>query len=255
MTDRAIVEPLIELDLSFELPAENLAYDEALLVEHQRAHDRWERGEGERPPELLRFWESPVPFVVMGVAGKVAEEVFEERCRERGISVLRRASGGGTVVQGPGCLNYALILCTERRPELRNFTRSYREILGRVATAVGEGAPAGISDLATDGVKFSGNAQKRKRTSLLHHGTLLYDFALDTIEGVLPEPAVRPDYRGERPHRGFVRNLDRSPNQLRSGLAAAWDARPGAVPFVDADSTMVELIEEKYGNREWTHRF
>ena len=44
------------LDLTLPSPAENLACDEALL-------DWCESGEG---VETLRFWESPVPFIVVG---------------------------------------------------------------------------------------------------------------------------------------------------------------------------------------------
>ena len=88
------------LDLTLPTPAENLACDEALLD----AAEVGERG------EALRFWESPEHFVVVGYANKVATEVNVAACEARGIPILRRCSGGGTVVQGPGCLNYALVL-------------------------------------------------------------------------------------------------------------------------------------------------
>src|SRR5947209_8847007 len=88
------------LDLTLPTPAENLACDEALL-------DAAESGSG---GEVLRFWESPEYFVVVGYANKVATEVNVAACEARGIPILRRCSGGGTVVQGPGCLNYALVL-------------------------------------------------------------------------------------------------------------------------------------------------
>src|ERR1039458_3609667 len=88
------------LDLTIPSPAENLACDEALL-------DWCESGTG---AECLRFWESPEPFVVVGYANKVETEVNVAACEARKIPILRRCSGGGTVAQGPGCLNYALIL-------------------------------------------------------------------------------------------------------------------------------------------------
>src|SRR5687767_7951565 len=87
------------LDLTLPTPAENLACDEALLdlCENERV-------------EILRFWEAREPFVVVGYGNQVASEVNVEECRRRGVPVLRRCSGGGTVVQGPGCLNYNLTL-------------------------------------------------------------------------------------------------------------------------------------------------
>src|SRR4029077_18373734 len=91
------------LDLTLPTPAENLACDEALL-------DQCEAGQGEG---VLRFWEPPGLFVVVGYANPVATEVNAAACREHGIPIFRRCSGGGTVLQGPGCLNYALILKIE----------------------------------------------------------------------------------------------------------------------------------------------
>ncbi|MEI9961799.1 MAG: hypothetical protein WDM76_11890 [Limisphaerales bacterium] len=88
------------LDLTLPSPAENLACDEALL-------DWCEENPNE---EILRFWESPENFIVVGYANKIATEVNIPACKSKKIPIFRRCSGGGTVVQGPGCLNYALIL-------------------------------------------------------------------------------------------------------------------------------------------------
>ena len=76
-------------------PAENLACDEALLEECESAEH----------PGFLRFWESPVHFVVLGYGKALEKEVFREECARLEIPILRRCSGGGTVLQGPGCLN------------------------------------------------------------------------------------------------------------------------------------------------------
>src|SRR5690242_14068944 len=88
------------LDLTLPSPAENLAADEALL-------DQCEAGaEG----EILRFWEPREAFVVLGYANRAALEVDLPACQAHQIGVFRRCSGGGTVLQGPGCLNYSVIL-------------------------------------------------------------------------------------------------------------------------------------------------
>src|SRR5688572_5716499 len=92
------------LDLTLATAAENLACDEALL-------DWCEQGDGE---EVLRFWEPRDHCVVVGYANRVATEVNAPACEARGVPVLRRCSGGGTVLQGPGCMNYALILLITR---------------------------------------------------------------------------------------------------------------------------------------------
>ncbi len=236
------------LELTLPSPAENLALDEALLLEQDGVAGEW-----------LRFWESPVHFVTLGVSGKMRNDVDVDACTRDGVPILRRASGGGTVLQGPGSLNYALVLSLDLRPELRDVTRGYRSILERTASAIGvdEASQQGTSDLAVAGVKFSGNAQKRTRRAILHHGTLLWGFDLGLIPRYLREPEKQPDYRARRPHDEFVRNLEVPADELRRRIAAAWEAIPESLhssplpPIPDLSA----LLAEKYLSREWTERF
>src|SRR5438552_1656745 len=114
------------LDLTLPTPAENLACDEALL-------DAAEAGAGD---EVLRFWESPGYFVVVGYANKVATEVNIAACEARGIPILRRCSGGGTVVQGPGCLNYALVLRIIENGPTRSISAANQFIMERNSAAI-----------------------------------------------------------------------------------------------------------------------
>ena len=93
------------LELTLPDPASNLACDEALLelFETRRATDG-----------LLRIWEPENHFVVLGHSNRIDSEVDLAACESERISIFRRLSGGGTVMQGPGCLNYTFDL-TERR--------------------------------------------------------------------------------------------------------------------------------------------
>jgi lipoate-protein ligase A len=200
------------LDLTLPTPEENLALDEALLLDA-------EAGGG----EVLRVWELPGWAVVLGSAGRLAEDVDEAACAADRVPVLRRTSGGGTVLLGPGCLAYTLVLAYERDPRLRDVTLSYQVILDRVRRALGGLTPAvvheGSSDLAWGDRKVSGNSQRRRQTHLLHHGTLLYAFDLARIPRYLRVPNRQPLYRRQRAHEAFVANLPLS--------AAALKARRG----------------------------
>ena len=169
--------------------------------------------------ELLRVWEQLRPAVVLGAGCRLADEVDEAACRADGVPILRRSSGGGTVLLGPGCLLYTLVLDAERAPELAGIRSSYRFILGRMAAALAEQhgvEQAGISDLAAAGRKFSGNAQQRKRRFLLHHGTLLYAFDPDPVGRYLLPPARQPEYRAGRDHAAFLRNLDLPAEEIKA---------------------------------------
>ena len=238
------------LDLTLPTPEENLALDEALLNENEEKARR-----GDVFEEILRFWESPVPFVALGSTGRLSGEVRTDECRRQGISVLRRSSGGGTVLAGPGCLCFSLLLSLDRRPELRDIHGSYRAILTRIATCFApEGlAHRGISDLAIGGRKISGNAQRRKSRVLLHHGTLLYDFDVQRMERFLGDPPRQPDYRAGRAHGEFTRNLRLSAAEIKQRLARCWNASKQS--SVREIPNLTLLLREKYANRQWIERF
>jgi lipoate---protein ligase len=231
------------LDHSFPSPAENLACDEALL-------DQLDQGKGE---PALRFWESPIPFVVVGYGNQIASEVNIAECARLEIPILRRTSGGGTVVQGPGCLNYTLVLPvaeeTATIPDtncfiMRKHREAFAELVGK------EVAIQGHTDLTLGDLKFSGNAQRRKKNALLFHGCFLLDFNLDVIEHVLAHPSREPDYRGRRAHRDFLTNLKIPSASVKQTLIQTWNAH-GEISLPH----MGDLIRDHYGNAHWNAKF
>lgn len=234
------------LDLSLPTIAENLALDEALLLE----------AEAGRGAELLRLWQWSDYAVILGAGCKVTEDVDEDACRADGVPILRRASGGGTVLLGPGCLCFSLVLAYDRDDSLRDVNASYRCILPRLCAALSgllpDIAPSGTSDLTAAGRKFSGNAQQRKKSFVLHHGTLLYAFDLPRISRYVRLPARQPEYRRHREHGDFLINLPATAAELQCRLRDAWGA---TVEQTDWPAQRVrELVAEKYGREEWTRR-
>jgi lipoate---protein ligase len=231
-------------DLTLDTPEENLALDEALLEEAELA---------EQPVEFLRLWESNAPVVVVGRSSQVAAEVKLSACRERGVPILRRVSGGAAIVAGRGCLMYAVVLSCRLRPALRSLDVAHRFVLettlGAIQTLVGDVARQGTSDLTLGRYKFSGNSVRCKRNSLLYHGTLLYDFDLPLVEELLTIPERQPMYRANRAHRLFIANLPAGGPSLRAALEGAWQAQSGDD---DWPRTRVrELVANRYGRDEW----
>jgi lipoate-protein ligase A len=235
------------LDLTLPHPPENLALDEALLLEAEEGLQS----------AVLRFWMSPRPFVVVGLGAKTAQEANLQACHTRGIPVLRRCSGGGTVVQGPGCLNYSLVLPLSEHEPLQTITGSNQFIMHRHALALSmltrqTVTVEGHTDLAIDGVKVSGNAQRRLKHHLLFHGTFLLNFDLPLIADLLPNPVLQPAYRRHRPHAEFLRNLNAPETSLKQALIETWQATGNCsrVP----DQRVAGLVKERYGRPEWTFR-
>jgi lipoate---protein ligase len=240
--------PMLWIDHTFREPAANLACDEALL-------DLCESGSAD---ELLRFWESPVPFVVVGYGNKVESEVDTVACRAGNIPILRRCTGGGTVLQGPGCLNYSLVLKIDRHVALENITSTNCHVMKRNAAAVsrlfGKAVLVqGHTDLALGERKFSGNAQRRKRSHLLFHGTFLLDFDLAFITRYLRQPSREPNYRGARSHDDFLMRLPLTSDQVKSALREEWqaDRQLERLP----DEPLRTLMATRYSHPEWHLKF
>lgn len=207
-------------DLSFADPLKNIQFDEELL--HLADHNNG--------GEVLRFWESPVLCVVLGRTCDPLVEVDTVRAERDGVAVVRRSSGGGTVLQGPGCLNFALVLDKSRDPLLMSIAGSYQYVLERVLGglhALGvEGVLRPVCDLAlaSNDKKFSGNAQRRGRNYILHHGTLLYNFDLAKVSVYLRMPPKMPAYRQGREHDSFVTNIAIDPENVKRAIRDQFNA-------------------------------
>src|SRR5437867_2211888 len=255
------------LDRTFPTPAENLACDEALL-------DWCDEGGN---TEVLRFWEPHGHFVVVGYGNRVEREVNVAACHQLGIPVLRRCSGGGTVLQGPGCLNYSLILRIDSDPALQTVTGTNRFVMERNRAALetlltrssrrkeallfkseirnpkSEISVRGHTDLAIDGRKFSGNSQRRRRHATLFHGSFLLNFDLALVNRFLPMPSKEPDYRRSRSHAEFLMNLNVSAAEIKAALTQTWGAA------VDVDELppggRSELAIGKYSSDAWNLKF
>lgn len=228
------------LDLSFPDPWRNLACDEALL----------DAAELDESGEWLRFWEPDRPFVVLGYSNKIASEVNAEACRQIGIPLLRRASGGGTVLQAPGCLNYSLVLKLSRAAGGIRAANAYvmeknraivEKILGRTVSVRGH------TDLCLGELKFSGNAQRRRRTHFLFHGTFLLAMDLGLVEQTLSMPPIQPEYRKKRPHADFLTNLGPCGAALRRAMIDGWEAKGAAQAPLEA----IERLAALYADPEW----
>ncbi len=237
------------LDLTLPSPAGNLALDEALL-------DSAEAGTG---GEVLRFWESPTPFVVVGYANQIASEVNVAACEARGVPILRRCSGGGTVVQGPGCLNYTVVLRITADGPTRNISAANEYVMEHIRagiqSAIGNRQSAisiqGHTDLTLGKLKFSGNAQRRRKNFLLFHGSLLLNFDLPFISELLNMPSLQPDYRDGRPHEEFIINLKVPADVVKRSLASEWKAPAASIQ----KPILPPALLEKYQSTEWNRKF
>jgi lipoate-protein ligase A len=235
---------LVAYDVTLATPAENLALDEALLA----------AVEADQQTACLRFWESKDRFIVLGRSNRAETEVEIAACEQERIPILRRASGGGTVLVGPGCLCYSLVLPLTEIHRALGISRVTAELMERTARGLRSMLPevkvCGTSDLVWRDRKFSGNAQRWQRRSFIHHGTLLYDFNLSMLGRCLSQPSRQPDYRQSRGHLDFVDNVPLSAHQLRECLLSAWNAWRLDLPEKLLDQTQ-QIATWRHHSMDW----
>ena len=215
-------------------------------------------------PGVLRIWERPTPCVVLGRANRLALNVNRAACEAAAVPILRRASGGGTVLLGPGALCWSLVLPVG--PTGRGETDGLpgdipavtAAIMHRLAEAFRPSLPGigvdGTSDLTVPGpndsrVKVGGNAQRWLKRAMIHHGTLLCGFDLAAIGRFLTPPERQPDYRADRDHAAFVTNLPLSRDAAIAALRTAFNATAPAPAL--PTGLMNELVRDRYADPDW----
>jgi lipoate---protein ligase len=185
----------------------------------------------------LRFWWGGPPAVVMGSSERPEQVVDAEACARLGVHVLKRSTGGGSVLQTAHVLNYSLVTPAPLGLDLKAGFRPGIDLICAILGAFGVvGRPEGTSDVAVGDRKISGNAQARRWKSLLVHGTLVVDFEYDLADFVLKHPPREPAYRRGRSHRDFLvtlRSLEVNADRAAIERAALYAARQ---EFGEADS-------------------
>lgn len=240
------------LDLTLPTPEANLALDEVLLNESEDS-DLGTRG---NYASVLRLWESPTTFVVIGRGSKRDAEANVAACEVAGIPILRRCSGGTAVVAGPGCLMYAVVLSYEEHPSLRSVDAAHQFVMSRMQAALSTLSTdvryRGSCDLTLNDRKISGNSLRCKRRHLLYHGTVLFDFPLEKISQFLGTPPRMPDYRQGRSHHEFIANFPASSEVIKQAIIKKWQA------FEQLKDWPIEetqrLADEQYATASWNER-
>ncbi|CAI5483458.1 unnamed protein product [Closterium sp. Yama58-4] len=183
------------------------------------------------------------PTIVMGISGKPHELLHTEAVLEARVPVVRRFSGGGTVVLDSGSVLTSLICRRSAVPNLPLYPRPIMEwtegLLQPAMTNV-PGFALRDNDYVVGDLKVGGNAQSITGSSFLHHTSFLWDFCSHRM-ALLQQPSRAPEYREGRSHDQFITKLcqyystkDEFLRSVLVALALHFDLRATALHQVEA---------------------
>lgn len=174
----------------------------------------------------------------MGISGVTEKLVNSELARQKGVRVVRRFTGGGTVVVDEGTL-FTSFICNKAdvdgAPQYpRELMRWSADFYAPVFDSLVHPAYAGTfrlneHDYCLSDRKFGGNAQTISRDRWVHHTSFLWAFKREHM-ALLKIPEKRPDYRRDRPHGEFL-------------TALSDNVPPGTVPEAFHDTVAARLRE------------
>ncbi|KAK4803256.1 hypothetical protein SAY86_001459 [Trapa natans] len=149
------------------------------------------------------------PTIVMGISGKPAELLDIKPVLHDEIPVIRRFTGGGTVIVDPGTIFATFICNKEAVPGLQPYPRPIMSWSSLIYEQVFQGIGnfrLCENDYAFGDRKFGGNAQSITKRRWIHHTSFLWDYDARNMS-YLRLPKRAPEYRMARDHMEFICRL------------------------------------------------
>ena len=196
------------------------------------------------------------PTVIYGRNQVLENEVNLEYCREHGVDIVRRKSGGGCVYSDMGNI---MISCVSGRGNVAEVFDRYMTALAEALRALGVPAEkSGRNDILVEGRKISGNAFHQLPDRSIVHGTLLYSTDLEALTEAIRPPVEKLQRHGVESVRQRVVNLSEyvqsmadpaaelmSPEALETYLVNRFT--DGEILLTEEDVIKIELITDTYG--------
>jgi lipoate-protein ligase A len=206
---------------------------------------------------------APRRAIVLGISGKPHRLIDVAAAHEDDVLVIKRFTGGGTVVVDADTQFVSLVMNGDAIPNVPLFPRPLMRWTGDLyGGVVGTNDDTGVfrdlpnwrlhqddyvvetrSELASNDrddrvdrvdargdeprsfLKVGGNAQSISKTRFVHHTSFLWDFDVATMKKYLAVPEKQPAYRENRAHEAFLAPLSR----WMADRNALRDRLPGAL--------------------------
>jgi len=250
--------------------AMNMAIDEALMLRQK-----------EDALPTLRFYSWTYPSFYFGYFQKILKEVNVPKCREQGVGLVRRPTGGGIVIHGWD-LTYTVAVPLDNPLIPKNTLESYRIVheciieglrqLSINAEHFSELASSNQNlrnicltnptkyDVLIDGKKVAGAAQRRKRGVMLHQGYIALDMPPEDMTNLVSvqndlSHFVEASSTAINAMSQYPLDMTKLADSIASGFETVLDIRlvPEGLNSMEID-TANQLVETKYGTDQWNFK-
>jgi lipoate---protein ligase len=202
------------------------------------------------------------PSIIIGRNQNTIEEINSDYVDEKGITVVRRLSGGGAVYHDLGNLNFSFIT-KDDGDSFHNFKKFTQPVVETLEKLGIHAELSGRNDILAEGKKISGNAMFSTKGRMFSHGTLLFQSEMDHIVSALKVKKDKIESKGIKSIRSRVGNIadflkePMSVEEFRSFLLQNIFKETGKVTeyvLTETDWEKIhEISEDRYQNWEWNY--
>lgn len=154
-------------------------------------------------------WVPDKKYLVLGKGNQPEKSLYLEKVFEDRIEILKRPSGGETVILSPNTLVLSAVVTTSSLENPTKYFKIFNEriIAGLEYFGIKNLNQKGISDISIGEKKILGSSIYRTKDKIFYHAVLNVAETVETIEKYIKHPSREPDYRKGRRHRDFVTSL------------------------------------------------
>ncbi len=244
------------LDTGIKTAAENIAFDAALLENRAKSPSK----------NTLRFLQFNQPCVLIGFHQTVEQEIRTDFCREKGIDINRRITGGGAIYFDTTQLGWEIIAS---RADFGNI--NIQELTKKICNAAASGLKRlGIdaefrprNDIEVNGRKISGTGGVFDGDAFLYQGTVLIDFDVESMLKALRIPVEKLTAKGlssacERVtsiknELGYLPHLDKIKDALIAGFAEAFSIKLEKGGLTGEERSLYNEKIDYFKSKKWTY--
>jgi lipoate-protein ligase A len=244
------------VDSGLVSPPESAALDDAMLEAHIEGVI----------PSTLHYYVRDQPTISVGYFQKISESVDAAEASKRGVAIVRRKSGGSSIFTDSGQLIYGLVVHESDLPS--GMSESFRAICSAIARALSsfglEARYRPMNDVEVGGRKISGNAQLRRKGSVLQHGTVIVKTDLETMDAVLKVDKSKKASLSRPSERvaslssllGRTVSIDDVKERMTTELSKTFQVQFEEGALTESERAIVNrLVAERYSRDEWNLKF